>query len=75
MNQSSLDVTDVPAVQVGDVVTFVGRDGASRIPVEEVAETIDTIPYELLCSIGRRVRRVVQRAPAGVSSRKLLAAR
>src|SRR5260370_38204857 len=56
MDAITLDVSDVPGVQVGDVATLIGADGDERITAEEVAEWSGTISYEVLTSIGRRVR-------------------
>jgi len=59
MDMCMLDVTDVPEqVQVGDVATVFGRDGEAFLPLEEMAETLGTIPYELLCAVSARVPRV-----------------
>ena len=52
------DVTDLPQVQEGDEVVIVGRQGSETIPVEEVAENAQTIPYEILCCVGKRVPRI-----------------
>ena len=57
MDAITLDVTDVPGVQVGDVATLVGSDGEERITAEEVGEWSGTISYEVLTSIGPRVER------------------
>ena len=57
MDYVCVDVTDVPGASVGDVATLVGRDGDERIRVEALARLADTIPYEILCGIGRRVKR------------------
>ena len=57
MDAITLDVTDVPDVQVGDVATLIGRDGDQVITAEEVAEWSNTISYEVLTSIGPRVER------------------
>jgi alanine racemase len=57
MDAITLDVTDVPGVQVGDVATLIGTDGAERITAEEVGEWSKTISYEVLTSIGPRVER------------------
>ncbi|HYU64479.1 MAG TPA: alanine racemase [Verrucomicrobiae bacterium] len=57
MDAITLDVTDVPEVQVGDVATLIGRDGDQVIAAEEVAEWSNTISYEVLTSIGPRVER------------------
>lgn len=52
MDMITVDVTNLPDVARGDVVTLWG-DG---LPVEEVARSADTIPYELVCRVTRRVR-------------------
>jgi alanine racemase len=57
MDYVCVDVTHVPGASVGDKVTLLGRDGRERVSVEELAALADTIPYEILCGIGRRVRR------------------
>ena len=57
MDAITLDVTGVPDVQVGDVVTLIGRDGDEQITAEEVACWSGTISYEVLTSIGPRVER------------------
>lgn len=58
MDMCMLDVTDVPDVSVGDVVTVFGQDGDAFIPVEEQAEKAGTISYELLCAVSPRIPRV-----------------
>ncbi len=58
MDQCMIDVTAVSDAQVGDVVTMIGRDGDGEITVDELAEQIDTIHYELVCGISKRVTRV-----------------
>lgn len=58
MDMCMLDVTDLPEVREGDVVTLFGRDGEEFIPVEEQAEKAGTISYEFLCSMSPRVKRV-----------------
>jgi alanine racemase len=57
MDAITVDVTDVPGVQVGDVATVIGEDRGERITAEEVAAWSDTISYEVLTSIGTRVER------------------
>ncbi len=57
MDAITLDVTDVPDVQIGDVATLIGRDGDERITAEDVGAWSDTISYEVLTSIGNRVER------------------
>ncbi len=57
MDQTLVDVTDVPGVQVGDDVVVYGRQGDACISLEEMAQRLDRIPYELTCAVGARVRR------------------
>lgn len=57
MDQCMVDVTDVPDVQIGDRVEIFGPEA----PVETLAETLGTIPYELLTSVSPRVRRIYYR--------------
>ncbi len=58
MDQCMLDVSTIPAVTEGTVVTVFGEDGDSFLPVEALAEQIGTIHYELICMVSRRVPRV-----------------
>jgi len=60
MDAITLDVTDVPGVQVGDTATLIGRDGEEIITTEEVAAWSATISYEVLTSLGTRVERRYQ---------------
>ena len=53
-----VDVTDIPRVSVGDEVILMGRQGREQITAEEIAEKINSISYEVLCMIGKRVPRV-----------------
>ena len=54
MDACMIDVTDVEGVQTGDRVEIFG----DTIPVETLARTLDTIPYEVLTSVSQRVKRV-----------------
>jgi alanine racemase len=62
MDQLMIDVTDVPGVQFGDEVVLYGKQGTAEISLEEVAERIGTITYEVCCALGRRVPRCYQEA-------------
>lgn len=57
MDWTTLDVTDVEGVSVGDDVTIVGSDGAEEIRAEDIARLTDTISYEITCGISQRVIR------------------
>ena len=58
MDQMMVDVTEIPDVQVEDVVTLIGRDGEAYISVEEVADPAGRFNYEMLCDISPRVTRI-----------------
>lgn len=59
MDQTMLDLgPEEPAVQVGDEVVLMGSSGQQRIGVEELAELMGTITYEVTCLIAARVPRV-----------------
>ena len=53
-----VDVTDIPRASVGDEVILIGQQGGEQITPEEIAEKINSISYEVLCSIGKRVPRI-----------------
>jgi alanine racemase len=53
MDALAVDVTDVPGVRPGDVVTLIGEG----ITLDEVAAWSDTISHEVLTSLGNRVAR------------------
>ena len=60
MDMITVDVTEVDAVQPGDEVVLIGRQGAEawqQIDVREMAAAIGTIPYEIVCRIGARIER------------------
>ena len=58
MDQMMVDVSDIPDVQVEDVVTLVGTDGDETITIEEIANPAARFDYEMLCDISSRVTRV-----------------
>lgn len=53
MDISMIDLTEIPAEE-GDCVEVFG----SNITIQEIAEKLETIPYEILTSVSRRVKRV-----------------
>ena len=57
MDQMMADVTDIPGVVPGDVVTLMGRDGEERITAEDIARWAGTISYEVLLAATGRVPR------------------
>ncbi|MCX7047461.1 MAG: alanine racemase [Candidatus Sumerlaeota bacterium] len=57
MEQSLLDLTDVPHVEYGDIVTVLGADGAARVTAEELGAWAGTINYEIVTHLGRQFPR------------------
>jgi alanine racemase len=57
MDLTMLDVTDVPDVELGEIVSIYGEDGNNSIVVSDVAREIGTVTSDLLCALGRRVAR------------------
>ena len=58
MDQFMVDVSDIPDVKQGDMVTLLGRDQDACISVEELAAWSKSFHYELICTIGKRIPRV-----------------
>jgi alanine racemase len=58
MDQSMVNLGPDPQAKVGDPVVLIGRSGAQEITVEEWAEKLDTITYEVTCQISARVPRL-----------------
>ena len=58
MDQCMVDVSAVPQAKVGDTVTLIGRDGEDEITAAEIAGIMETIHYEVVCDISKRVTRV-----------------
>ena len=59
MDMTMIDVTGTD-VTPGDEVVIVGQQGDESIGVREIAASIGTIPYELLCRVGSRIQRVYE---------------
>ncbi len=60
MDMILIDVSEVPDVQIGEEVVIFGKQGDEVIQVEELAQKANTIPYEILCNVGKRVPRTYQ---------------
>lgn len=58
MDQIMLDVSEIPDLQVGEVVTLLGQDGEYSISADDWANTIGTISWEILCGFKHRLPRV-----------------
>ncbi|HIK56467.1 MAG TPA: alanine racemase [Synechococcales cyanobacterium M55_K2018_004] len=70
MDQMMLDVSQIPDLQEGEVVTVLGRDGEESISAEDWAAMLGTISWEILCGFKHRLPRLTvsqtQEARAGV---------
>jgi len=53
-----IDVSEIPEVKEEDEAVIIGKQGDIMISVEEISILAQTIPYEILCSVGKRVPRV-----------------
>lgn len=58
MDLTMVDVTDIPGVRIGDEAILWGGAGEAMISVNDVARLAQTISYEMLCTVGRRVPRI-----------------
>ncbi len=57
MDQAMVDLGADSRAQPGDEIVIIGSQGDEQITVHDIADRLDTIPYEIVCDIGRRVRR------------------
>ena len=58
MDQLLVDVTDLAHVSVGDTVTLIGEDGEQHLTAQQWAETIGSIPWEIVCGFRQRLPRL-----------------
>ena len=58
MDMTLIDVTKIKGVEEGDEVVLFGEQEGQVIQVEEMATKGETIPYEILCNVGKRVPRI-----------------
>ncbi len=71
MDVTLVDLRSIPEAEVGDEVVLFGHQGDSAITVDEVAERVGTINYEVICGIGKRVTRVYVRSGETIGLRTL----
>ena len=60
MDQLSIDVTDIPNVKAGDVVTLIGSDGDQTVSAYEWAQKCGTLTNEILSRLGERPARGIK---------------
>lgn len=59
MDQTIVDVTGIPKVQVGDSAVVIGADQEEEITAGQIAEQCGTISHEIVCGLGARLDRVL----------------
>jgi len=57
MDQFMVDLTDSPGASVGDEIKLMGYQNGSTLTAYDLADTIGTIPYEILTSLNNRLER------------------
>ena len=55
MDQLMVDATHLKNINLGDEVILFGKSGNNKVTVEETAEIMGTINYEVMCGLSRRV--------------------
>ncbi|MDF2505310.1 alanine racemase [Clostridium sp.] len=58
MDQCMVDITDISNAKVGDEVILMGESENCKFNADDIAQHINTINYEVICMIGKRVPRV-----------------
>jgi alanine racemase len=75
MDLTMVDLTDLPVAEVGDEVVIFGSQSDTTLSLEQVAEWSDTLPYEVMCTIGKRVTRIYVRGGKPVKLTSLVGER
>ena len=57
MDQTMIDLTDVKEVATGDQVTLIGNNEGETVTLREFSTWANSIPWEILCSVTKRVPR------------------
>ncbi|MCJ7739795.1 alanine racemase [Candidatus Microgenomates bacterium] len=58
MDQTSIDITNIPHVKTGEEVVLLGKQLNNEITAEDIASKIGTINYEVVAGIASRVSRI-----------------
>lgn len=61
MDQMMFDISGVDDVETGDIITLIGSDGKESIHIDEWANLLGTINYELTCQLKVRLPRIYTR--------------
>ncbi|MEI8345329.1 MAG: alanine racemase C-terminal domain-containing protein, partial [Candidatus Omnitrophota bacterium] len=60
MDQALVDVSRVKGVRRWDVVTLIGKDRSQSVTAQDLADLIQSIPYEVVCSLHSRIPRLIK---------------
>ena len=58
MDQFMVDVSDIPDVKEGDLVTLIGKDGDEEILLDDISALSGRFNYEFVCCLGNRIKRI-----------------
>ncbi|MBE9007954.1 alanine racemase [Fortiea sp. LEGE XX443] len=58
MDQLMLDISNIPDIQEGEIVTLLGDQAKEQITADDWAEQLNTISWEILCGFKHRLPRV-----------------
>lgn len=58
MDQCMIDATSADNIEVDDIVTVMGEDGGAQVSAGDLAHSMGTINYEIVCLIGKRIPRI-----------------
>jgi alanine racemase len=58
MDQTIVDASSLPSLEPGETATLIGKDQREEITLTDFARQARSIPYEILCSITKRVQRI-----------------
>ena len=61
MDQTMIDISEIPEeweIQPGEIVTLIGQDGEASITADDIAGLCNTIGYEIVCGISKRIPRI-----------------
>jgi alanine racemase len=59
MNMMMVDISHIPAVTSGELVTLIGHDGAEHLDAAQIGEWADTIHYEIVTQLNPAIPRRV----------------
>lgn len=59
MDQTFVDVTEIPNIKQGDIATIIGKSGEDEITAYDIAKQAETITNEVLSRLGNRLERIL----------------